>query len=109
MLDQQHGHPLHVAHAADLTLQRMNLFVVEAGGWLIQQQQLGFGGQRAGKFDAFADRERQIRPLHGMGEGAVRFMNCDQLHRLFAHGRFFPPEPRAAAAHFRRSQPLVRL
>ena len=59
MLDQQHGHVLRVAHAADLAAQHVDLVVVEAGGRLVEQQQLGAAGQRAGQLDALAHGERQ--------------------------------------------------
>ena len=72
MLDQQHGHVLDVADAADLALQDLDLIVVQAGRRLVEQQQLGAGGQRARQLDTLADRERQ-RP--GQRVNGTRSMN----------------------------------
>ena len=79
MLDQQHRHLLEVAHAADLRFEHVDLVVVEAGGGLVEQQQLRARGERAGQLDALADRERQRARRH-QGEG-LDVHEFDQLPR----------------------------
>ena len=86
MLDQQDGDALHVAHAADLAFQRVDLVVVEAGGGFVEQQQLGFGGEGAGKLNALADGEGQAG---GDAVGEVAEVHeVDQFQRLGARGGF---------------------
>src|SRR5665647_909382 len=48
-----------VANALDQVAKHMDLFVVEAAGGLVEQQDLRIGGERAGQFDALLGAERQ--------------------------------------------------
>ena len=47
MLDQQHADAAPVADRLDLGAQRVDLLMVEAGGRLVEQQQLRLDRQRA--------------------------------------------------------------
>ena len=77
MLDQQHRHVLDVAHAPDLPAQHVDLVVVEARGRLVEQQQLGAAGERAGELDALAHREGQ--PPGGQARMGLEVHERDQL------------------------------
>ena len=59
MFDQQHGHIALVANPADQIAKHVDLFVIEAAGGFIEQQDLRIGCQRARQFDALLGPERQ--------------------------------------------------
>ena len=59
MLDQKHGDLAVVADAADQVAEHMDFLMVQAAGGLVQEQDLGIGGKRAGKLDALLGTERQ--------------------------------------------------
>jgi hypothetical protein len=61
MLDQQHGHLLEIAHAADLLAQNVHLFVIEPGSRLVEQQQLGVAGQCTAPARCACEPETAIR------------------------------------------------
>ena len=106
MLDQQHRHALDIAHPADLAFQRMHLFVVQAGGRFVQQQQLWFGGQRTGELHALANRKRQAVG-DAIGEGG-KFMNSIRSMAFFRTA--FSSRPTAGNRNAFSTKPaLVRL
>ncbi|HMG55002.1 MAG TPA: hypothetical protein VK601_16005, partial [Kofleriaceae bacterium] len=59
VLDHQDGDSENVADRADLLAEPAHLLVVQPAGRLVEQQQDGLGGQRAGQLDPLLDRERQ--------------------------------------------------
>jgi hypothetical protein len=60
--------PQPVADVADQIRSVHQFFVVQAGGRLVEQQQLGLGGQRAAQFDPLLDGEGQVA-----GGGRLRY------------------------------------
>ncbi len=61
MLDQQHGDAEPVADRTDQRAEFRDLFVIEAAGRLVEQQQQRPGGKRARQLDALARAQRQTR------------------------------------------------
>ncbi len=60
MLDEQHRDAAPVADRLDLAAEILHFLVVEARRRLVEQQQFGFDGERAGEFDPLARAERQF-------------------------------------------------
>ena len=81
MLDQQDRHA-RVALATDDLHERLALGGVEAGGRLVEDQQLPTAGQRAGERDAFLDAKGQA--LHRMAGVRSAVESIQQRQRVGA-------------------------
>src|SRR5579862_1523466 len=60
VLDQQDGEVQLSTQAVDEQRELARLMRIHAGGWLVEQQQLGLGGQRAGDLEAALIAIRQV-------------------------------------------------
>src|SRR5262245_834788 len=83
MFDQQYRNVLRIAHPADLAAQHVDLVMVEAGGGLVEQQQLRPARQGARQLDALAHRKRQ-RTRRQMRD-RVKLHEGDQLGGTLAN------------------------
>ncbi len=61
MLDQKDGEVEAVADRGDQLAQPVDLFMVQAAGGLVEQQELRLARERAGQLDALLRGEGQVR------------------------------------------------